>query len=50
MQSYIVWNVANLKKCQVEKLSEVEKLKLKSIRQTPDIAITQDCSSSGMKF
>ena len=37
------------KKCQIGKLSEVEKLKLKNSRPTPDITITQDCSSSGMK-
>ena len=50
MQSSIVWNVANLKICQIGKLSEVQKLELKNSRPTPDIAITQDCSSSGMKF
>ena len=38
------------KKNQIGKLSEVEKLKLKSSRPTPDIATTQDCSSSGMNF
>ena len=45
MQSNILWNVANLKNCQIGKLSEVEKLKLKYSRATPDIAFTQDCSS-----
>ena len=49
-KSNIVWNVANLKKCQIGKLSEVEKLKLKNSRPTPDIAIIQDCNSSGMNF
>ena len=50
MQSSIVWNVASLKICQIGKLSEAQKLELKNSRPTPDIAITQDCSSSGMKF
>ena len=50
MQSDIVWNVASLKICQIVKLSEVQKLELKNSRPTSDIAITQDCSSSGMKF
>ena len=50
MQSNIVWNVASLKICQIGKLSEAQKLELKNSRPTPDIAITQDCSSSGMKF
>lgn len=38
------------KKCQLEKLSEIKKFKLKNSRPTPDIVITQDCSLSGMKF
>ena len=50
MQSNIVWNVASLEICQVGKLSEVQKLELKNSRPTPDIAITQDCSSSGLEF
>ena len=50
MQSNIVWNVASLEICQIGKLSEVQKLELKNSRPTSDIAITQDCSSSGMKF
>ena len=50
VQSSIVWNVASLKICQIGKLSEAQKLELKNSRPTPDIAITQDCSSSGMKF
>ena len=50
MQSYIVWNIAHLKKCHFRKLFEIEKLKLKNRRPTPDIAITQDCSSSGIKL
>ena len=29
---------------------KVQKLEMKNSRPTPDIAITQDCSSSGMKF
>ena len=50
MQSNIVWNVANIKKCKLQELSEVEKLQLKNSRPQPDISITQDCNSSGMKF
>ena len=50
MQSNIVCNVASLKICQIGKLFEVQKLELKNSRPTPDIAINQDCSSSGMKF
>ena len=50
MQSNIVWNVANIKKCKLQELSEVEKLQLKNSRPTPGISITQDCNSSGMKF
>ena len=37
MQSNTLWNVANLKKCQLEKLSEVKTLKLNS-RPTPDVS------------
>ena len=48
--SNIVWKVANLKKCQIWKLSEVKKLKLTNTRPTPDVSNTRDCSSSGMKF
>ena len=43
MQSNIVRNVANLKKIQIGKLSEVKKLELKNSRPTPDIAISLDC-------
>ena len=50
MQSNIVWNVANLKKCQLEKLSEVEKLKLKNSRPTSDVSSVKKCSSKGMKL
>ena len=50
MQCNIEWNVASIKICQVGKLTEVQKLELKNSRPTSDIAITQDCSSSGMKF
>ena len=50
MQSNIVWIVASLKIYQIGKLFEVQKLELKNSRPTPDIAITQDCSSSGIKF
>ena len=42
MQSNIVWNVENQKKCQLEKLSEVEKLKLK--------IVAKKWKSNGMKF
>ena len=38
------------KKCHFGKFSEVEKLKLKNLRPTPGIAVTQDWSSYGMKF
>ena len=44
MQNNIVWNVANLKKCQIGKLFEVKKLKFKNSRPTLDIAVTQDCN------
>ena len=30
MQSSIVWNIANLRKCQLENLSEFKNLKLKN--------------------
>ena len=41
MQSNIVWNVANLRKCQCEKLSEAENLKFKNSRPTPDVSIAK---------
>ena len=44
MRSNTVLNVENLKKCNFEKLSEIEKLKLKNRRPTPEIPIIQDCS------
>ena len=47
MQSSIPvnWTVSSLKKCQLSKLSDVEKLQLKESRPTPDISIEQQCSS-----
>ena len=52
MQSSIPvnWTVSSLKKCQLSKLSDVEKLQLKDSRPTPDISIDQQCSSNGLKF
>ena len=52
MQSSIPvnWTVSSLKKCQLSKLSDVEKLQLKESRPTPDISIEQQCSSNGLKF
>ena len=50
MQNNFVWIAASLKICQIGKLFEDQKLELKNSRPTPDIAITQDCSSSGIKF
>ena len=49
MQSNTLWNVANLKKCQLEKLSEVKTLKLNS-RPTPDVSRAKKWSSNGIKF
>ena len=39
-----------VKNLDVNILSEVEKLKLKNCRPKPDIAITQECTSRGIKF
>ena len=42
--------VKQLKDLQITSLSEVEKLKLKNSRPTPDVSITQECNSRGLKF
>ena len=38
MQSNTVWNFVKLNKCQLEKLPEVKKLKLKNSRPTSDVS------------
>ena len=48
--NYHVWTVSKLKRCEVNKLSEMEKLNLKNSRPTPDVSIIQESSSNGLKF
>ena len=45
--SQVKWKVSELKKCQLSKLTEAEKLKLKQSRPTPDISIEQELISKG---
>ena len=40
--------IKQLKDLQITSLSEVEKLKLKNSRPTPDVSITQECNSRGL--
>ena len=47
---YSQLTVDQLKNLDVNTLSEVEKLKLNNSRPKPDIAITQECTSRGIKF
>ena len=42
--------VDQLKRLDINALSEVENLKLKNSRPTSDITITQECTSRGFKF
>ena len=44
------WTVDQLKCLDINHLSEVKKLKLKNSRPKPDIAITQEFTSRGLKF
>ena len=48
--NYKEWTVDQLKCLDINALYEVEKLKLKNSRPTPDISITQECTSRGLKF
>ena len=48
--NYSKWTVDQLKRLDINALYEVEKLKLKNSRPTPDISITQECTSRGLKF
>ena len=42
--------VDQLKRLDINVLSELEKLKLKTNRPTPDITIIQECTSKGLKL
>ena len=44
------WTVSKLKSCQLSKLTEPEKLKLKQSRPTPDLSIEQEFISKGLFF
>ena len=44
------WTVSKLKSCQLSKLTEPEKLKLKQNRPTPDFSIEQEFISKGLFF
>ena len=48
--NYNQLTVDQLKCLDINTLSKVEKLKLKNSRPKPDIAITQECTSRGIKF
>ena len=45
--SQVNWTVSKIRTCQLSKLSEAEKLKLKQSRPTPDLAIEQEFISKG---
>ena len=45
--SEVNWTVSKLKNCQLSKLTEDEKLKLKQSRPTPDLSIEQESISKG---
>ena len=42
--------VKQLKELEINSLSEVQKVNLKNSRPTPDVAISQECNSRGLKF
>ena len=44
------WTVSKLKSCQLSKLTEPEKLKLKQNRPTPNLSIEQEFISKGLFF
>ena len=48
--NYSEWTLDQLNFLDIKTLSEVEKLKLKNSRPTPDIVITNECTSKGLKF